>query len=81
MIISNFKFYNINGETINLDTSNIDNIRKELIIKCDYYNKYNSFNKKDKINMKYNADNVGYNFPILMIIFLIILSEIGFIKS
>jgi hypothetical protein len=81
LIISNFKFYNINGETINLDTSNIDNIRKELIIKCDYYNKYNSFNKKDKINMKYNADNVGYNFPILMIIFLIILSEIGFIKS
>lgn len=81
LIISNFKFYNINGETINLEPSNIDNVRKELIIKCDYYNKYNSFNKKDKINMKYNADNVGYNFPILMIIFLIILSEIGFIKS
>ncbi len=79
-IISNFKFYNMD-DTINLDTSNLENVRKNLTINCDYYSKYNNLDKKQKLYMKTNADNVNYSFPILIIIFIAIFGETAFIKS
>jgi len=79
-IVSNFKFYNTD-DTISLDSSNMENIRKTLTINCDYYSKYNNMDKKQKLYMKINADNVAYSFPILIIIFVVILGETAFIKS
>jgi hypothetical protein len=79
-IISNFKFYNMD-DTINLDTANLENVRKNLTINCDYYSKYNNLDKKQKLYMKTNADNVNYSFPILIIIFIAIFGETAFIKS
>jgi hypothetical protein len=79
-IISNFKFYNTD-DTISLDSSNMENIRKTLTINCDYYSKYNNMDKKQKLYMKINADNVAYSFPILIVIFAVILGETAFIKS
>ena len=57
-IVSNFKFYNID-DTINLDVNNLENVRKNLTINCDYYSKYNNMDKKQKLYMKTNVDNVG----------------------
>jgi hypothetical protein len=37
--------------------------------------------KKQKLYMKINADNVAYSFPILIVIFAVILGERAFIKS
>lgn len=79
-IISNFKFYNMD-DTINLEVSNLENIRRNLSINCDYYSKYNNLDKKQKLYMKINTDNVGYTFPILIIIFVVIFGETAFIKS
>ena len=79
-IISNFKFYNMD-DTINLDISKIENIRRNLTINCDYYSKYNNLDKKQKLYMKTNADNVSYAFPVLLIIFIAIFGETAFIKS
>lgn len=79
-IVSNFKFYNID-DTINLDVNNLENVRKNLTINCDYYSKYNNMDKKQKLYMKTNVDNVGYSFPILIIIFVAIFGETAFIKS
>jgi hypothetical protein len=79
-IVSNFKFYNTD-DTISLDSSNMENIRKTLTINCDYYSKYNNMDKKQKLYMKINADNVAYSFPILIVIFAVILGETAFIKS
>ena len=79
-IISNFKFYNMD-DTINLDISNLETIRKTLNINCDYYSKYNNLEKKQKLYMKINTDNVCYSFPILIIIFVVIFGETAFIKS
>ena len=79
-IVSNFKFYNTD-DTISLDTSNMENIRKNLTINCDYYSKYNNLDKKQKNYMKINTDNVGFAFPILLIIFVAIFGETAFIKS
>lgn len=80
LIISNFKFYNID-DTIKLDSSNIENVRRILRINDDYYSKYNNMDKKQKLNMKINADNVAYSFPVLLVIFIAILGETAFIKS
>jgi hypothetical protein len=79
-IVSNFKFYNTD-DTISLDTSNMENIRKNLTINCDYYSKYNNLDKKQKNYMKINTDNVGFAFPVLLIIFVAIFGETAFIKS
>jgi hypothetical protein len=79
-IVSNFKFYNVE-DTINLDSSNMENIRKNLTINCDYYSKYNNLDKKQKNYMKINTDNVGFAFPVLLIIFVVIFGETAFIKS
>ena len=73
-ITTNFNFYN--KEDIVKKT-----IQKRLTISCDYYSKYNKLDSKQLSYFKINADNVNYNFPILMIIFLIILGEPIFIKS
>ena len=73
-ITTNFNFYN--KEDIVKNT-----IQKRLTISCDYYSKYNKLDSKQLSYFKINADNVNYNFPILMIIFLIILGEPIFIKS
>jgi hypothetical protein len=43
--------------------------------------KYNKLDSKQLSYFKINADNVNYNFPILMVIFLIVLGEPIFIKS
>jgi hypothetical protein len=73
-IVTNYNFYN--------KDDNIKNtIQKRLIISCDYYSKYNNMNSKQLSYFKINSDNVNYNFPILIIIFLIILGEPIFIKS
>jgi len=79
-IVSNFKFYNVE-DTINLDSSNMENVRKNLTINCDYYSKYNNLDKKQKNYMKINTDNVGFAFPVLLIIFVAIFGETAFIKS
>jgi len=79
-IVSNFKFYNTD-DTISLDTSNMENVRKNLTINCDYYSKYNNLDKKQKNYMKINTDNVGFAFPVLLIIFVAIFGETAFIKS
>jgi hypothetical protein len=73
-ITTNFNFYN--QEDIVKST-----IQKRLTISCDYYSKYNKLDSKQLSYFKINANNVNYNFPILMIIFLIILGEPIFIKS
>jgi hypothetical protein len=73
-ITNNFNFYNRDDNIKNI-------IQKQLIISCDYYSKYNNMDSKQLSYFKINADNVNYNFPILMIIFLIILGEPIFIKS
>jgi hypothetical protein len=75
-ITDNYKFYNIN-ETI------IKNpiIQKQLTINDNYYSKYNNLTMKQLSYFKLNTDNVCYNFPILMVIFLIIGGETLFIKS
>ena len=77
-IINNFKFYNTD-ETIN--NTELSNIRKDLYIDCDYYNKYSNMDKKTKNYMKINADNVSYSFPVLLVIFIAIFFEPIFIKS
>lgn len=77
-IINNFKFYNTD-ETIN--NTELSNIRKDLYIDCDYYNKYSNMDKKTKNYMKINADNVSYSFPVLLVIFIAIFCEPIFIKS
>jgi hypothetical protein len=73
-ITTNFNFYNQDDIVKNT-------IQKQLIINCDYYNKYNNLDSKQLSYFKINADNVNYNFPILMVIFLIVLGEPIFIKS
>ena len=73
-ITSNYNFYN--KEDIIKEP-----IRKQLIINCDYGSKYNKLDTKQLSYFKINADNVSYNFPILMVIFLIVLGEPAFIKS
>jgi hypothetical protein len=73
-ITSNYNFYN-KEEIIK------EPIRKQLIINCDYGSKYNKLDTKQLSYFKINADNVSYNFPILMVIFLIVLGEPAFIKS
>ena len=73
-IMTNFNFYN-------RDDNVKSTIQKRLTISCDYYSKYNNMDSKQLSYFKINADNVNYNFPILMIIFLIILGEPIFIKS
>ena len=76
-IISNYKFYNPDD----LDEIKLEELRKELSIDCNYYNKYNDIDKKQLSIMKTNADIVSYNFPVLAVIFLIFLGEPLFIKS
>ena len=73
-ITSNYNFYN-KEEIIK------EPIRKQLNINCDYGSKYNKLDTKQLSYFKINADNVSYNFPILMVIFLIVLGEPAFIKS
>ena len=73
-IMTNFNFYNRDDNVKNI-------IQKRLTISCDYYSKYNNMDSKQLSYFKINSDNVNYNFPILMIIFLIILGEPIFIKS
>jgi hypothetical protein len=73
-ITSNYNFYN-KEEIIK------EPIRKQLIINCDYGSKYNKLDTKQLSYFQINADNVSYNFPILMVIFLIVLGEPAFIKS
>ena len=73
-ITTNYNFYN-------RDDNIKSTIQKRLIISCDYKSKYNNMDSKQLSYFKINADNVNYNFPILMIIFLIILGEPIFIKS
>ena len=73
-IMTNFNFYN-------RDDNVKSTIQKRLTISCDYYSKYNNMDSKQLSYFKINSDNVNYNFPILMIIFLIILGEPIFIKS
>jgi hypothetical protein len=74
LITTNFNFYN-------KDDNVKDLLRKQLIINCDYNSKYNNLDSKQLSYFKINSDNVSYNFPILMIIFLIVLGEPVFIKS
>lgn len=76
-IISNYKFYNTE------DTDNIDltELRKELKINCNYFNKYNNINTKQILMMKNNTDAVAYNFPVLLVILFVFLGESLFIKS
>jgi hypothetical protein len=73
-IKSGFNFYN-------KDDIVKDIIIKQLKINCDYFSKYNNLDTKQLSYFKMNSDNVNYNFPILMIIFLIVLGEPAFIKS
>jgi hypothetical protein len=73
-ITSNYNFYN-KEEIIK------EPIRKQLIINCDYGSKYNKLDTKQLSYFQINANNVSYNFPILMVIFLIVLGEPAFIKS
>lgn len=75
-IIKNFNFYNQN-----LYNNITDFINEKLTINCNYTNKYNNLEISKMELFKYNADNVAYNFPILMIIFLVVLGEGFFIKS
>jgi hypothetical protein len=76
-IISNYKFYNPDD----VDEIKLDELKKEISINCNYYNKYNDVDKKQLSIMKMNADIVSFNFPILAVIFLIFLGEPLFIKS
>lgn len=76
-IISNYKFYNPDD----LDEINLENLKKEVSINCNYHNKYNQVDKKQLSIMKMNADIVSFNFPVLAVIFLIFLGEPLFIKS
>jgi hypothetical protein len=73
-IKSGFNFYN-------KDDIVKDIIIRQLKINCDYFSKYNNLDTKQLSYFKMNSDNVNYNFPILMIIFLIVLGEPIFIKS
>lgn len=73
-IKSGFNFYN-------KDDIVKDTIIRQLKINCDYFSKYNNLDTKQLSYFKINSDNVNYNFPILMIIFLIVLGEPAFIKS
>ena len=73
-ITTNFNFYNQDDIVKNT-------IQKQLTINCDYYNKYNNLDSKQLSYFKLNADNVNYNFPILLIVFIIVLGEPIFIKS
>ena len=75
-IISNYTFYNSEETDIDLEY-----LRSELKINCNYYNKYNTLNNKQIANIKNNANVVAYNFPVLAVIFLIFLGESIFIKS
>jgi hypothetical protein len=76
-IISNYKFYNPDE----LDEINLEDLKKEISINCNYHNKYNQVDKKQLSIMKMNADIVSFNFPVLAVIFLIFLGEPLFIKS
>ena len=73
-ITANYNFYN-KEEIIK------EPIRKQLIINCDYNSKYNKLDTKQLSYFSTNANNVSYNFPILMVIFIIVLGEPVFIKS
>ena len=75
-IIRNYNFYN--PELYN----NIkDFVKEDISINCNYLNKYNNL-ETSKLNLfKYNCDNVAYNFPVLLIVFVVILGEGFFIKS
>ena len=77
VITENYKFYNTE------DYTKSDPIfSRRLTINNDYYSKYNNLDTKQLTYFKINADNVSYNFPILMVIFLVILGgEPLFIKS
>lgn len=75
-IIKNYNFYN--PELYN----NIKEfIKKEISINCNYVNKYNNLETSKLDLFKYNCENVAYNFPVLIIIFIVILGEGFFIKS
>jgi hypothetical protein len=76
-IITNYKFYNPDD----IDEIKLEELRKEVSINCNYYNKYNDIDKKQLSIIKTNADAVSFNFPILAVIFLIFLGEPLFIKS
>jgi len=74
-IIKNYNFYN--PELYN----NIKNFtQEELFINCNYVNKYNNLETSKLELFKYNCDNVAYNFPILLIIFVVIFGEAYLIK-
>ena len=74
-IIKNYNFYN--PELYNNIT---DFINEELIINCNYVNKYNNMETNKLDLFKFNCDNVSYNFPVLIIIFVAILGEGFFLK-
>ena len=76
-IISNYKFYNPDDN----EEIKLEELRKEISINCNYYNKYNDIDKKQLSIIKTNADIVSFNFPVLAVIFLIFLGEPLFIKS
>lgn len=75
-IIKNYNFYN--PELYN----NVKEfVKEEISINCNYVNKYNNL-ETSKLNLfKYNCDNVAYNFPVLLVMFVVILGEGFFIKS
>jgi len=74
-IIKNYNFYN--PELYN----NIKNFtQEELFINCNYVNKYNNLETSKLELFKYNCDNVAYNFPILLIIFVVVFGEAYLIK-
>lgn len=75
-IIKNYNFYN--PELYN----NIKEfVKEEITINCNYVNKYNNLETSKLDLFKYNCENVAYNFPVLIIIFIVILGEGFFIKS
>jgi len=75
-IIKNYNFYN--PELYN----NVKEfVSENLSINCNYLSKYNNMETSKLDLFKYNSDNVAYNFPVLLIIFIVILGEGFFIKS
>jgi hypothetical protein len=74
-IIKNYNFYNPE-----LYDNIKDFTKEELFINCNYVNKYNNLESSKLELFKYNCDNVAYNFPILLIIFVVIFGESYLIK-
>jgi hypothetical protein len=74
-IIKNYNFYNPE-----LYDNIKDFTKEELFINCNYVNKYNNLETSKLELFKYNCDNVAYNFPILLIIFVVIFGESYLIK-